>query len=186
MMMEPAPAALKHRLEPQERLLWWGRPKLGLMFRRIDLLLVPFSLVWGGFAIYWETSVLTMGAPVFFALFGGIFVVAGLYLIVGRFFHDAWRRAGTCYGVTTRRILILSRSAMKSLELRQLSEVGLIESSDGSGSLAFGPELGLFQYNRGFGIWTGTPTTPTFEKIANVGEVHSVIRRAQSDLDRPA
>jgi hypothetical protein len=49
-----------------------------------------------------------------------------------------------------------------------------------------GPELGLFQYNRGFGIWTGTPTTPTFEKIANVGEVHSVIRRAQSDLERPA
>jgi hypothetical protein len=186
MMMEPAPAALKAKLEPQERLLWWGRPKLGLMFRRADLFLVPFSLVWGGFAFSAGGGAISHGAPFPFILFTMLFMVVGFYIIVGRFLHDAWRRAGTCYGVTTRRILILSRSAMKSLELRQLSEVGLTESSDGSGSLAFGPELGLFQHNRGFGLWTGTPTTPTFERIANVGEVHSLIRRAQSDLERPA
>ena len=90
--------------------------------------------------------------------------------------------------MTSRRILILSKSSLKSVELRQLSEMDLIESADGSGSLAFGPApvLGLFQRGQGFGPWSGTPLVPTFEKIAGVNQVHALIRRAQADLERAA
>ena len=175
---EPAPVALKQRLEPRERLLWWGQPKPGMRFRSVDWALVPFSLFWGGFAVVWEAIALTNGAPFFFALFGVPFVVIGIYLIVGRFFHDAWRRARTLYGVTTDRILIISRTTVKSVELRQLSELGLTESADGSGSISFGP----MQQGKDANPWGGEPAVPTFEAIAKASQVHALIRRAQADI----
>ena len=68
--------------------------------------MVPFSLMWGGFAIFWELSVLQTDAPAFFALFGIPFVLIGLYLIVGRFFFEAKQRANTFYGAEQVKIVV--------------------------------------------------------------------------------
>ena len=46
---------IERRLESGERLIWSGAPREGLALRRGDLFMVPFSLVWGAFAIFWET-----------------------------------------------------------------------------------------------------------------------------------
>lgn len=124
---------LTKELEPNERLLWSGAPRRGLLLRRGDVFLIPFSIMWGGFAIFWETSALRSGAPLFFLLWGVPFVVAGLYLIFGRFVVDAMTRAKTTYGLTERRIIIVSglfSRSVKSLQLRTVSDVTLDERSD--------------------------------------------------------
>src|SRR5689334_17016914 len=99
-------------LFPGERILWTGRPKQGLALSRSDILAIPFSLMWGGFAIFWNFSVWTdfpdtgTADDWFFKLWGLPFLAAGLYLIVGRFFYDAWIRSRTHYAVTNERVLI--------------------------------------------------------------------------------
>ena len=110
-------------LEADERLMWSGAPREGVVLRRGDIILIPFSVLWGGFAIFWEATVLRSGAPLFFALWGIPFVLVGLYLIFGRFFVDAKSRARTAYGVTDRRIVVVAGLRSRSVRSLPLSAV---------------------------------------------------------------
>jgi hypothetical protein len=63
-------------------------------------------------------------------LWGIPFVLVGLYLIIGRFFADAYLRARTCYGVTDQRVLIVTNLwnlQVKSVSLRTLGDISLRE-----------------------------------------------------------
>src|SRR3954468_4100943 len=93
-------------LARDERILWSGQPRQGLTLRAGDVLMIPFSLFWCGFAVFWEWSVLHSGAPGLFALWGLPFIGMGIYLVVGRFFAESWQRARTYYAVTSERVLI--------------------------------------------------------------------------------
>jgi hypothetical protein len=170
-------------LDSGESLLWSGAPRQGLLLRPSDALMIPFSLMWGGFAIFWETSVLASNAPVFFALWGIPFVLVGLYMIVGRFFIDARIRARTYYGLTNRRAIILSGLLSRrtnSLPLRTLADISLEERSDGSGTIMLGrPQP--FGWGGGMRWWPGMGqyTTPAFEMIPDAKHVHDELLEAQ-------
>jgi hypothetical protein len=69
-VVESAEDVIRGELGPGEQLLWAGRPRQGLVLRAIDLLLVRFSPLSYSFAIFWEVSVIVMGAPWFFDIWG--------------------------------------------------------------------------------------------------------------------
>jgi hypothetical protein len=97
--------------------------------------------LWGGFALFWESSVISSNAPFFFRLWGVPFVLLGIYLILGRLIVDAFQRGRTYYGVTTDRILIVSglfQRNVKTINLRTLGELSVAEDSSGSGTITFG------------------------------------------------
>ena len=168
------------RLSGSERLLWSGAPRPGVAFRPADAFLIPFSLMWGGFAFFWEAMVLKSDGPVFMKLWGIPFVLVGLYLIVGRFFHDAWKRARTTYAVTSDRVLILSSGGEKSLPLRTLAEFNIKSRGDGSGTITFGSSPSGAWSSRGMS-WPGMLQLSSFENIPDVQTVYDLIRRAQKE-----
>ncbi len=120
-----------------ERVLWSGQPKQGLTISGKDTLLIPFSLLWGGFAIFWNAMVWlapfemdTGGTPTwFFKLWGLPFLAIGLYLGVGRFFHDATLRKKLFYAVTDQRILVLRRAKITSLDIRRLRVLNYLSTA---------------------------------------------------------
>lgn len=131
---------LQPHLLPAERLLWTGRPGRGVSLRWADLFLIPFSLVWGGFAIFWNVMVWTKGAPLFFAAVGLPFLAMGLYLIAGRFLHEALLRSGLLYAVTDRRVIVLRTRfghGFRSAEIGRLPALELEEHRGGRGTLRF-------------------------------------------------
>ena len=96
-------------LRPNEHVYWRGQPDPKKIFGPGDLFLVPFTLLWGGFAIFWEIGA-TRAGFYFGSVFGLAFVCIGLYLIFGRFFYKRWSRNRTRYCITDQRIIVARRS----------------------------------------------------------------------------
>ncbi len=46
--MDDLSGLIRSELGGDERLLWYGQPKKGLILRTYDIFMIPFSLVWGG------------------------------------------------------------------------------------------------------------------------------------------
>ncbi|MBV8172208.1 MAG: PH domain-containing protein [Candidatus Eremiobacteraeota bacterium] len=137
-MLDSAEAVIRSKLDDGETLVWSGRPRQGLLLQPSDALVIPFTLLWGGFAIFWEYEVVSSHAFWVLQVWGIPFVLLGIYLIVGRFFTDAAVRAHTAYGLTDKRIIIVSGQQSHSYALADIASVTLASQPDGSGTLAFG------------------------------------------------
>ena len=171
---------LQHDLLPGEKLLWTGRPATGIKLRTSDIFFIPFSILWFGFAIFWEAGVLS-GGPSFFAIWGIPFICVGFYVTIGRFFYDKKMREKTVYGITPDRIIINSgvfTTTVESFNIRILSNISIDEKSDGSGTIKLGSndhpwgELAI-------GGWRGNKKIPALEFIQNVRNVYNLILQQQ-------
>jgi len=182
-------------LKNGESLLWSGQPLKGLRLQTKDAFLIPFSIFWCGFAIFWELMALgilfrknsfggsTSLVSGIFPLFGLPFVIIGLYLLFGRFIVDALRRKKTYYGVTEQRILIIigsSSQKVRSFDLKSLTNVNMIKKRDGSGTITFSAPQAIPAYSSN----TSRPrpnwnATAMFELIPNVSDVYQIIIKAQ-------
>lgn len=179
---EPAdPLNWSAYLEPGERILWQGRPHTRVfLFRKHDILLIPFSLLHLIFAIGWNAAVWVAGAPLLFKLFGLILGCASAYFAIGRFFHDSFRRENTRYTLTNRRAFIAldgPTRSLRELRLDTLSQTELVASAPSApGSLYLGPRHPLFS-GSDIGEWTGHNGDFAFEFI---DEPHKVLTLIQS------
>jgi hypothetical protein len=176
------------QFEPQllssERIVWRGEPFAGFIFRPIEVFLIPFSLFWAGFAIFWNVDVWSTDADFSFKFFGLPFILAGIYITIGRFLIDIMLRKRMAYIVTNKRVLITKRNGAantKSLDISRLPALELDERSDGFGSIRFGSSGGWFGGNN-FGIWQpSSDPTPQFIRIPNVRHVYELIQKQTGD-----
>jgi hypothetical protein len=182
---EIAQQEINRTLSSGESLLWSGKPRTGFLLRSSDAVIIPFSLVWGGFAIFWEVGVLESNGPGFMQFWGIPFVLVGLYMIFGRFFVDAAIRRGTVYGLTNRRAIIISglfSRTTTSLPLRTLTDISLREKADRSGTVLLGRPQPYSAWSSGM-RWPGIgqSTTPAFELIPDAKYVHDRLLEAQRE-----
>lgn len=179
---------LQYELIDDEKLIWTGRPGLGIIFRKIDIFLIPFSVFWFGmilFVIFGATASASKSPdvpwPIF--LFFIPFLVAGCYITFGRFWLDKRRRANTIYGITDNRIIIRSgvfSKKVNSFNIKTLSNLSVDEKPDGSGNIIFSQGDFVFGMMSGM-IWQGMGTrfVPRFELIGDVRNVYNIILKIQ-------
>jgi hypothetical protein len=168
-----------------ERVLWSGQPKQGLALSGKDTFLIPFSLLWGGFAIFCNAMVWLApfdtdagGDPGwFFRLWGLPFLVIGIYLIAGRFFHDARIRKHLFYAVTDQRVLVAQGSKITSLDIHHLPRLELSEHRDGTGTLTFEASNMSWAGMNGFSWWLpALSSAAQFFRVQNPRQVYELIR----------
>jgi hypothetical protein len=184
---------LAAELDPGERVLWTGKPSAPGWFQRQDWVLVPFSLMWGGFAIFWEVAALSSRSArqsVLFPLWGIPFVLMGLYLIVGRLYVRRRTLERSVYVLTDRRALSIARSwwgsgeHVRSIWLRSFPPVEKQLRRDGSGTLMIGTMPVAQRLLSGETAWPMTSLLPggavVFADIADAAEVYQLLRRQLS------
>ena len=111
-------AQIQAVVRSNEPLLWTGRPDPAVRFTRADAYLIPFSVFWCGFAVFWEYIALTGNGPRFMAFFGLPFVAIGLWMLLGRFFYKARRARRTSYGLTSQQAIIVVGSSVTEISVR--------------------------------------------------------------------
>jgi hypothetical protein len=179
-------------LLPGERVLWTGRPDASRLLNHTDVFLVPFSLLWGGFALAFFVEAMTgrVADGVITTIFGSFFALFGLYFIVGRFFVKAFRRRHTYYAVTDRRVLILTDLWSRSAHAALIGHIPTIQKrsrANGAGSLRFGSGGAFAQMYEDtglelFGLFWAAPA-PSFLDITDVDEVADLVTRLS--VERP-
>lgn len=172
---------VRHTLQPllgsREELIWVGQPKQGLMLQGSDLWIIPLTL--------WN-SLLLMGVGYAFlrivdvvGLFIGFLLWAiALYLLIGRFFVDAYRRSRIYYALTNRRIIIhikmLGNNTI-SYDLPSLSNLRADVKGNGRGTIQVSPE----------GVWSpglivGISTyTYALKMIPDAQQVYELIQEVR-------
>lgn len=170
------------QLLPGERIVWSGRPSTAVLFTPGDATAIPFSLLWAGFALFWNMMVWPTDAPLLFKLFGLPFLAAGAHMTVGRFLIDKHRRRTTRYYVTNQRILIVQRdgASAKSLDIQRLPSIQLEEEASGRGTISFstGNPATNWSYWNGFGPMSPmSDPSPRFVGIDRVRDVYQIIRQ---------
>ncbi len=172
---------LLDRLLPGEHVLWSGRPRQGLMLCSQDLMLVPFSLIWGGFVLFVSIGAIQDARNVGLVQFLLAFLlVFGVYLIFGRFLVDAWMRSHLYYAVTDRRVLILRAGPLgkfTSMPIAQLPPIDLTEGRGGRGTIYFGPRYPWVR--QGF-IMPASTAIPQFVGIDSARSVYDTIQQQQN------
>lgn len=180
-------------LLPGEHILWTGHPVVRIVLHREDLFAIPFSLLWGGGAIFWEATVLGIidigSAPVrhrahlFMVLWGIPFVLMGQYIIWGRFFYDAWRKKHTAYALTDQRIMTLTTGWGGKFYSAYLISVPAIQRNirhDGIGTLIFGYSFTPYNLFGPSGRQrSGTSRVPVFQDVENAAQVYDIAARAR-------
>lgn len=173
-----------------ERVLWTGQPETSVHLTRADVFLIPFSLLWGGFALFWEISVIAWGAPLIFPFVGGLFVLMGLYMIFGRFIYKYWKKKKTYYAVTNKRILILTKLWGRNFQTTYINSIPAINKSirsDGIGTIKFGnPSFMASMYENTGMVFFGPPgikDVPTFYDIKDANRVYEMANELREKIN---
>lgn len=165
-------------LAPGETILWRGKPVRGRLFTPADVIMIPFSIFWCGFALFWEFSVISIGAlPM--AVFGIPFVCIGLYLTVGRFFHRAHQLRHTAYVITTGKIIRRQGNRIDMLDTGKLPPIHVTARTDGTGTIRFGQPV-YYRIRRSFDGYDSTHFF-TLDNIPEVARVQQLLHTIAID-----
>jgi hypothetical protein len=163
-------------------LLWEGRPDINAFSLRGAWFLLPFSVLWGGFALFWEAGVLTSHAPIFFSLWGIPFVVAGLYLIFGRIPVARREARLTRYAITDRRVLLLRgafRQQLTEIDLKDIPSPQLERGRGATGTITFGSSASPFRAPPGWPTLGMYAQALAFLVIPDADRVYRILQDAR-------
>lgn len=171
----------RNLMAPEEHMLWHGKPEPGRIFTGQDVFMIPFSLLWCGFAIFWTVGASSAGG--FFGLFGIPFVLVGLYMVFGRFIHRAYLQKNSYYVITNKRIYRRRGKKIDFLSAASMPPYQCVIHKNGCGSIYF-QDMTVYS-RRGYRTTAGYGNTMspsqgfTLDNLSDIGKVQQAIEQME-------
>lgn len=192
MTMVDTQAAIKiqRELMSGENICWAGMPDPKVIFHSDDWYVIPFSLLFAAFSIFWEAIVLgywgsngRRGEPSMFMAFWGIpLILYSQYFVWGRFLADGWLKRRTYYAVTDRRVLLLREAWSRKFRFTYLESIPeIVREGASTGTLWLGPKLpfttgrGSGKPSRGISRFKIDSAVPVLTDVDDVNYVYRLI-----------
>jgi hypothetical protein len=147
-------------LKAGEQVLWEGQPDPRAHFARWDWFLIPFSIVWAGFTIFWLINAVKTNAPIFAIAIGSTMALFGLYLCIGRFVVKARTKRLTRYWITSSRAVIRRGTREDSIALNP-DAIRMLRSP-------WSDRVDV-HFGRSYGPWAGLGFSRVLGPYANTG-----------------
>jgi hypothetical protein len=164
-----------------EKLLWAGRPGSGVRFRVTDFFLIPFGLLWcvfgTGFGLAAFYAADTLYAVLFCTFFSISSWIVGFFSTVGRYFYDAWERTRALYGLTDRKVLVVSADRLDDdgwASLGAITHLTLKVRRNGEGIIRIHTKTMLRRGEHDYYL------TVSFEFIPDAARVYGLIQDAKA------
>ena len=168
---ENAAEIIRPLLDPEEKVLWAGQPDTSVHFSKNDYFLVPLSTLLFALGILWATTI---------TMFGWLFVVLGVYALVGRFFWKVRRKKLNYYVITEKRIVRLAGKNGKAQPFKEIPGIRMSSGSRGRGTIRFSDKAAYVAVYQNSGMeWislVGAPDEIAFHDIQDVEAVHAMVR----------
>jgi len=134
-------------LAADEHLQWSGQPRQGFFIRQDELIAVPHGLIVGVAAFAFVYNAYLNNVENIINVWGYLIILVGLYVMFGRYFHAIKKRKHIFYGVTNKRVIIISGIifiSTNSLILGDLSHIELKNNKNGYDDILLEPEGPMF------------------------------------------
>jgi len=174
-MTATVPAGWEGILDPDERILWQGRPGQGFHIDPGQGAMALFGMAFAGFALFWMAMASMAGG--FFWMFGLIHFSVGLGIVGSGIFGETLRRRATWYTLSDRRAFIATDLPWKGREINSYPirpDTRLDYRSGTPATIYFAREQRRSQKGRTYQVDVG------FERIAEGDKVYRMLRDVQS------
>lgn len=178
-----AHAALLHQLEPNESLVWHGRPVKG--FGLVAAYISFFIMGVLAFVAATVSTIKVLSSPIQtipaeILIATGGFLLISFIMLLGPLCCDSLLRRNTAYGLTPYRIIIISGfsgNVVHSYRLKEISIITISESSNRIGKIFFGefPMQPIWKFQMD-AFRPPNYADPHFAPISNVREVYDLLR----------
>lgn len=163
-----------------EQILWQGEPKNVPLFHKSDILILPFTILFGGFLIaYAVISAIMMfaGQGIWFSLVGITFLLMGIYIVFLRLWYRKKRIKRQRYFVTSKRVFAFDTLRDDVLFDIPLNETDLYLGHKSLILTDVTNATGDFVYNLGLDIFFRkfAHETPAFRYIDDIAGVSKII-----------
>jgi hypothetical protein len=181
-MDNKATEIINQSLQLEETLIWAGQPKKGLVFEVVDIFKTIFILLFVAF-VFFAVRFLSDISILLAAPIGVLFFSAAFILGVGRFFIDAELRKKTFYGVTDKRIIIISKmypKKVQSVYFNTKPKIKFLPNMDDTSTI----DIGLKETTgSGRGGISWFPNSKGYSYLYRISEANFVHKRIKELID---
>ncbi len=165
-------------IQENEEVLWQGVPRQGILFRDLDILAIPMSIMLFGFSIILDFAIIHYKVGFAILSFAILLNILFLYLGVFRFIINARRRKNQAYILTNKRIIVSQKNRSgikyKTLPYRNIEGLEITNEKDGYGFITFGNINPVLPWLFGGYVLNGDKLYG-LELVPNAAKVHEII-----------